>query len=121
MKKEFGDIIEKLKELEFVEEIAKNEDVLPAWRGDEWFMQRVINHDWLGKLMLEIRWYVHGDGNVIPLKEIFNPYNSDRDGGFWFTVSKLYDSGEVSENSLVNNKLDMELLKRILTDNKVTI
>lgn len=123
MRTEFSNTIGELRQLGFEEEIAKNEDVLPSWRGDEWSMKLVVEHGWLGKLVIDVTWYVLYESDrefPVPIKEIFNPYNSDRDGNFWMIISKLYKDGKTSSDSLINCKFDMDLLKRVLNDDMIS-
>lgn len=68
---------------------------------EAWSMKKMVHHEWLGKLLIEINWYVRSDffsKDVVPITEIFNPYNSDRDGSFWLGVWRVYKSEKLSKD-----------------------
>lgn len=107
-KKEKIETIEYLKRLGFEEYLLKD--------GDEyWYMKRKVNHNWIKNLYITINWFVAYEldrKNSLSLNEIFNPYNN-HNGSFWMVIKVIYPDGTQSSDSLINQKLDMDLLLKI--------
>lgn len=113
-KKEKIETIEYLKRLGFEEFLLKGLD-------EYWYLKRKVNHNWIKNLHITINWNVKYDPDretSVPMNEIFNPYNSNFDGSFWMVVKVIYPDGTESSDSLINQKLDFDLLIKIKHDSE---